>query len=118
MRKIEQQMIAAIRAGKSWSNGNTRVAGTDHAVGIGPHEDTCSVYLHGNWIAHVDLSRGAVRFTLAGWPTPTTRSRINALLKEFVHDNSYVGQRAGVQVFASPHNWQGDVISAHEWVQA
>ena len=73
MKQIELDMIAAIRANVTDKTiGNTRV----HAI-IGGHE----VQLHGNIIAHVDASRNAVRFTLAGWPTATMRSRINALLR-------------------------------------
>ncbi len=113
MRKIEQQMIAAIRAGVTDKTmGNTRV----HAC-VGFME----VQLHGNIIAHVDLSRGSVRFTLAGWPTPTTRSRINAILSEFVHVYAVIYQREGRQYAWTPEfsdKGAGKPIGAREWVQA
>lgn len=74
MREIEQQMCRAIRAGKAqWVSGNTRVRRDETGV---------YVYLHGNLIAHGDSTRGW-KFRLAGWNTPTTRSRINALASEF-----------------------------------
>lgn len=70
MRKVETQMLNAIRAGKSGSFGNT-------AVTVGPLGQW-TVTLHGNKIA----SGGSQTFsvTLADWNTPTTRSRVNALL--------------------------------------
>lgn len=116
MRKIERDMIAAIRANCTDKRlGNTRV----HAI-VGGHE----VQLHGNTIARVDAN-GAVGFTLAGWPTPTTRSRINALLREFANRPGFycgVGQRRGAQYYST---WTGDSrpgssreIGAREWVQA
>lgn len=68
MRKIEKEMIAAIAAGKNFSKGNTLV---DYV------EDTMRIWLHGNLIA--TKRNGQMKFTLAGWNTPTTRSRLNAL---------------------------------------
>ena len=69
MRKIEINMLNAVKAEKVWSDGNTVVA--DGAV-----------YLYGNRIAHKDqLTRlwVADAETLAHWPTNTTRSRLRAL---------------------------------------
>lgn len=120
MRVIEQKMIAAIHANVTDKTiGNTRV----HAI-IGGHE----VQLHGNIIAHVDASRGSVRFTLAGWPTPTTRSRINALLREFKNNPQLyhgVGQEGGRQFYRTWPAAHAVItkstrreISATEWVQA
>ena len=107
MRQIEKWMVQAIRDNVAdKTNGNTRV----HAI-IGGHE----VQLHGNIIAHVDASRGSVRFTMAGWPTRTTRSRINALLSEFCPLNFYVYQRHGKQHFHGPGDFP---IDPREWVQA
>ena len=45
MRKIEQQMCAAISGNKNWSSGNTQVVTND---------GVSTVYLHGNKIAIVD----------------------------------------------------------------
>jgi hypothetical protein len=87
MRKIEQEMIAAIRAGVSRAVGaNTRV---DH-----PGNKPCyaEVRLHGHLIATNES--GAWRFNLCGWNTPTTRSRLNALAREF--GRSDVWTRQGV----------------------
>lgn len=73
MRVIERQMLRAIKEHRNWSSGNTRVEF------VTPH--AWRVTLHGNLIANGGHS--AMSFTLAGWNTPTTRSRVNALLWEF-----------------------------------
>lgn len=78
MRKIEQQMIQAIKVGKAWQSGNTMVMPTN--------DDNMAVYLHGNHIADVGSIVGANRMflvvnqdTLRQWQTPTTKSRLRAL---------------------------------------
>lgn len=75
MRKIARQLVAAYRAGKSASIGNSAVE---------THADGSAVFsLHGHPIVCVDTTdTGApsVRVSLAGWPTPTTRSRINDIV--------------------------------------
>ena len=115
MRKIERDMIAAIRAGKNRSLGNTRVI-----VYYGD-EARWQVLLHGNCIA-TQADGEPFRFTLAGWPTPTTRSRITALLQTFIHANARVYQEDGRQKFHSPTGegigWSRRTITPTEWVQA
>ena len=73
MRKIETQMIAAIKADKNWSSGNTEV--------IADHDGISRVYLHGNKIAEV--GDDFLKLFDGGWQTTTTKSRLNALLSEF-----------------------------------
>ncbi len=74
MRKIEKQMIAAIKANKNWTNANTSV-----------HFDSESgvrvVRLHGNKIAEV--TDNDMTIFDGGWQTTTTKSRLNALCSEF-----------------------------------
>ena len=75
MNKIEEQMLAAIREGRSWKSGNTEVD-----VLLPTNER--AVYLHGNHIATVapDGSHTTVnKTTLGRWPTNTTKSRLRAL---------------------------------------
>ena len=72
MRKIEQQMIAAIKADKNWSSGNTQVVTND---------GVSTVYLHGNKIALVDDT--TMTIFDGGWQSNTTKSRLNALCSEF-----------------------------------
>ena len=81
MRKIEKEMVHFVRYGTSWKSGNTRVA-----AGMYDGNVTASVYLHGNGIftRYYDSERGEVfEFSLCGWPSVTTRSRLNALFTAF-----------------------------------
>lgn len=76
MRKIEQDMLKAINAGRNWQQDNTRV----HAI-IGGME----VQLHGNIIAvYEDVGGGDWQAvpnlkTFKKYPTRTTCSRLRAL---------------------------------------
>ena len=97
MRKIEQSMVDAIRQNKGFSGGNTQVFLSLNGF---------RVKLHGNLIFEKDGD--TIRFTLAGWPTPTTRSRIYAVLSMFTQNQLY--QQAGKQFFG------GRQISPDEWV--
>lgn len=90
MRTVEAKMLEAIRAGKSARLGNTRVEVMDSGA--------WRVFLHGNLIANG--GRVSMQFTLAGWGTPTTRSRVNALLAVFAVGNARVFQRAHGQQFS------------------
>jgi hypothetical protein len=94
MRVIEKQMIEAVKAGKNWLNGNTRV---HHDPVVGGCE--VEVYLHGNLIAkrffRGEDKPGEWKITLAGWNTPTTRSRLNALIQEFASHCCGVGVTYG-----------------------
>ena len=72
MRKVEVQMITAIANGKDWRSGNTTVDNTDHGT---------IVRLHGNKIAQI--KNETIFLTDAGWHTPTTKSRLNAILGQF-----------------------------------
>lgn len=69
MKQIEKAMINAIRERKNWRNSNTAV---DVAFG------GIIVTLHGNNIFAIHPD-GKKEFTLAGWNTSTTRSRLRAL---------------------------------------
>jgi hypothetical protein len=73
MRKIETLMNRAIHERKNWCNANTSVS---------YEEGNCisRVYLHGNKIAEI----GETFITLydGGWQSNTTKSRLNAILRE------------------------------------
>ena len=73
MRLIEQQMNNAIRCNQNFSKGNTVV------INIGTKS---FVYLHGNHIATVGSD--FLQIFDGGWQSNTTKSRLNALLEEFV----------------------------------
>ena len=72
MRKIEQQMIAAIKGNTDWKCDNTEV------INI---EGVSFVYLHGNQIATIDDD--SLTLFDGGYQSKTTKSRLNAILSEF-----------------------------------
>ena len=95
MRKIEAQMVMAVRdaingSEKGWRCGNTSVRVEHEGIhGKAGYERGVVVELHGNEIARFDSAlsharecRG-LRITDAGWKTATTKSRLNALLACF-----------------------------------
>ena len=65
MRKIEQQMIQAIKDNKDWKLDNTRVE-------YYPESSSSCVYLHGNHIATVTDTD--VTIYDGGWQSNTTKS--------------------------------------------
>lgn len=93
MRKIEQLMVEALRNRRDWHRDNTSVLmsrdfTSNEPVGI--------VSLHGNTIAKLWYNLGEMDVYDAGWQTVTTKSRINALLREF---------SPGISVFQRDHKW-------------
>ena len=74
-------MNSAIRYRKNFSSGNTSVRCFKNRNGITTDVD---VYLHGNHIASVDTATNALTIKDGGWQSVTTKSRLNALLDEFV----------------------------------
>ncbi len=82
MRKIESQMIEAIKNNKNWTSGNTQVVTNDNVS---------TVYLHGNKIALVDDT--SMTIFDGGWQSNTTKSRLNALCDEFCISGEGVFQK-------------------------
>jgi hypothetical protein len=76
MRKIEFQMNKAICDCTDWKNDNTEVT-------YSPERDASYVMLHGNHIATIGDT--FLELYTCGYKTPTTKSRLNAILK--VHGN-------------------------------
>ena len=76
MRKIEAKMVAAVLAGGRMKDGNTEVV---TGASLFACQIVTSVYLHGNLIAQNGGKGWGIN--LRGWNTPTTRSRVNALLQ-------------------------------------
>ena len=75
MRKIEMMKNSAIRYRQILSSGNTTVRAFRESV---------EVYLPGNNIASLDTATHALTIFDGGWQSNTTKSRLNALLDEFV----------------------------------
>lgn len=76
MRKIEQQMLKAVKDRRNWRSGNTAVQAS-----IGQDGRVLRVLLHGNLIAVIGKSDKVYPHTrtIQRWPTPTTKSRLRAL---------------------------------------
>lgn len=98
MRKIERDTLAAVgrliagkQRGNRWSSGNM-AASIDE-------DGTVSVLLHGSVIARIMPRSGQVSTTLAGYGTPTTRSRCNAILSALAADAGGYNQRQGSQYY-------------------
>ena len=84
MRKIEQQMCAAIQNEKDWQSDNT-------SVHFNAEEGVSVVRLHGNKIAEVGYD--FTRIFDGGWQTTTTKSRINAICETFGYKGEGVFQK-------------------------
>ena len=86
MRKIEQQMINAIRNNVDFKLANTEVISCTNVS---------DVYLHGNLIARI----GETWMELfdGGWQSNTTKSRLNAILSAF--------GMPGERIFAKNFDW-------------
>lgn len=69
MRKITKQMLEAFNANISKKLGNTEVIAGELTTGV---------LLHGNLIA-IKYQDNSIAVTNAGWFTPTTKERLNAL---------------------------------------
>jgi len=83
MRKIEQQMIQAIKDNKAWRSGNTEVTLGNDGVSY--------VFLHGNLIAEVDDT--SITVYDGGWQSNTTKSRLNAICDAFCVSGEGVFQK-------------------------
>jgi len=81
MRKIERDMNTAIRYRRNMSKQNTSVKCFKNRDGITTEMD---VFLHGNHIASLDTATNQLTIKDGGWQSVTTKSRLNALLDEFV----------------------------------
>ena len=80
MRKIERDMNSAIRYRRNMSKANTSVR-CFKTNGVTTDID---VFLHGNHIASLDTATHKLTIKDGGWQSVTTKSRLNALLDEFV----------------------------------
>lgn len=87
MRKIEAQMIQAIKAHKPFKSGNTQVS-------LSPEDGLAYVYLHGNLIA-AECKQGWM-INDCGWQTTTTKSRLNSILALLIDRPVSLSQRNNV----------------------
>lgn len=75
MRKIESNMLDAIKRGANWRDANTSVdvAGDYRYVYLHNNHIATLHDMDGWWVGHINED------TFAEWPTRTTKSRLNAL---------------------------------------
>lgn len=92
MRKITEQAANAFINAKPFKKSNTEVEIDGKNVWL---------KLHGNIIAWWIPLTGHYEITLAGWPTPTTRERLNGL------PNVHVCQVKGTQ-YLNHQPWDGN----------
>lgn len=104
MRKVELAMIRAIERRQDWHKGNTSVEWDG---------STCRIWLHGNKIAQ--FSYGLWSFTLAGWNTPTTRSRLHALMGAFDPAKRHVFCRDFTPYLHDPATGKAGEIGTYDW---
>jgi hypothetical protein len=76
MRKIENEMVWALRSGRNFHNSNTDVV-CENGKKV--------VFLHGNDIYKEE--NGKRFFSFCGWDTNTTRSRLRALGVDLISHN-------------------------------
>jgi|SRR6056300_522626 hypothetical protein len=74
MRKIERQMLDAVKTNANWQSSNT-------SVSYNEENDVSIVRLHGNKIA--EIGDNFVQIFDGGWQTVTTKSRLNVIINEF-----------------------------------
>jgi hypothetical protein len=84
MRKIESQIIAAIKDSKNLKVSNSEVIS---------NTNQSEVYLHGNLIFRIGETW--VELFDGGWQTKTTKSRLNALLSAFGIGGERIFQKKG-----------------------
>lgn len=102
MRQIEKQMLLAIQNRKDWRSGNTRVEVTYFAHAEIPIE-RLRVFLHNSPIA--EITADSVYICDCGYQTATTKSRLNAILREL----------CGAGIYQKQNKWYGYAIEETDW---
>ena len=89
MRMIERKMLAAIHERRDWRLDNTEVE-CIHFTHGSAQIDRVNVKLHGSLIATLEPNQ--IEINNCGYPTATTKSRLNAILWEFA-DGAVIYQK-------------------------
>lgn len=111
MRKIEQDIINALRNQENLNKGNTSVEHFQDIKTPGFETDIIGeLRLHGNLIAEFNRAANALTIYDAGWTSNTTKGRLNALLSEFATGYG-ISQKAWQWRLLDPDNnvleWEG-----------
>ena len=102
MRTIEKKIVNYLRNSDFLSDS----ANCGKSKGLSPRDSIAlrktqkRVYLHGNCIFTVGRENN-IKFSFQGWPTNTTKSRINALLSAFSSCPAWIYQKNYRLVFHS-----------------
>ena len=99
MRKIESNMIAAIRSRRDYRNGNTVVDIGENGYG--------EVRLFGNRISRFNYDNGVIEFSDCGYRTATTKSRLNALINAFTKPGQGIYQKDFQWFWKDGQEWDG-----------
>lgn len=105
MRKVESDMVAAIRSRSNYRKGNTVVEQVDPENGYG------EVRLHGNRICRFNYDNGIIDIDDCGYRTNTTKSRINCLLNNFTKPGQGVYQKDFKWFWKDGEEWDGGCIA-------
>ena len=92
MRKIERNMVEALKTRQDFKCDNTKVTFDEGG-------SLAEVYLWDNHIASLDFPIGRIFFQDCNYQTATTKSRLNAILHTFAsdtHDICGISQQKGV----------------------
>lgn len=103
MKAVEKKMLRAIKERKNLTCGNTTVRFIN---------GNCVVHLFGNVIASSEGDKWWLRD--CGWRTPTTKSRLNALLSFLRDSMTYIYQKKRVWyvrdfVGEEEYEWRGHI---------
>lgn len=90
MRKITELAVDSFMSAQPFRLNNTTVT----------CDDDVKMYLHGHLIASWSVILGTISITDAGWPTMTTKERLNGL------PGVYIQQKAG-QWYLNGQKWNG-----------
>lgn len=101
MRKITRDAINAFMAGNNFSRDNTQVSRPCWAGRCGGQ---MGLLLHSNLIAIRNAQTGKIQISDAGWPTNTTKERLNGIPGVSIH------QKAG-QWYLNGVKWDGGWIT-------
>lgn len=105
MRKVESNMIAAVKARKDLRCGNTVVEQGENGY--------AEVRLFGNRIARLNYINGLIELSDCGYRTATTKSRLNALLYSFTNTGGGQGiyQQRFEWFWKKGEDWDGSCIA-------
>jgi hypothetical protein len=101
MRKIEAEMIKAIRERRDYRCANTVVDQSD------PDNGYAEVRLHGSRIARLNYINQIIEFDDCGYRTATTKSRLNALINAFTKPGQAIYQRNFEWFWGDGQAWDG-----------